>query len=60
MTHQAVLLCTTEPAVEGQPAVPFFADLAEVLDSPCGHIAKLGEEILALSGMDVGDKANPT
>ena len=55
MTNEAVLLCTSN-----EDGSPFFADLSEILDAPCGYIAKLGEEILTLSGMGAGDKENPT
>lgn len=61
MTSEAVLMCTSELPGDGEVnGKPFFADLSEVLDAPCGHIARLGEEILTLSGMDVGSKENPT
>ena len=55
MTHEAVRLCTTD-----ENGNPFFAGIDEVLDSPCGYIATLGEQILDLSGMTKEGSANPS
>ena len=56
MTAEAVLLCTTNP--DGSPA---FESLSEVLDAPFGIVSEIGAEILELSGVKMGDKAeNPT
>lgn len=60
MTAEAVLLCCTVPDDGDHKAEALFADLAEVLDAPCGIISQLGEAIMELSCMDVGGKENPT
>jgi hypothetical protein len=55
MEAHAVLRCTTDITT-----APAFADLADVLDSPCGHIKALADAILELSGIAVGAAENPT